>query len=173
MNALSPFLTMAAAGIVATFALDLWQYGLWRLFGISPTNWTLVGRWIAYIPRGALFHRGIGNAAPIRFETQIGWLTHYLVGLAYAGIYATLALFLLDGRVTMISAMLFALVAVVAPWFFMQPAMGMGVMARNTPKPTLVRVHTFTSHLAFGVGLYIGFQAFPAVAGFPPGRLMT
>lgn len=44
----------------------------------------------------------------------------------------------------------------VAPWFLMQPGMGLGVLARNAPGPGIVRAHSLSSHIAFGAGLYAG-----------------
>ncbi len=44
------------------------------------------------------------------------------------------------------------------PFFVMQPALGLGVMAVNTAKPNQARLKTLTTHLLFGVGLYLSAQ---------------
>jgi len=38
----------------------------------------------------------------------------------------------------------------------MQPALGLGIMASRTPKPSVVRAINFSVHAVFGVGLYLG-----------------
>ena len=60
--------------------------------------------------------------------------------------------------------MFFALVLLVAPWFVMQPALGLGFMAARTPKPLAFRAINVSGHAVFGIGLYLG-----AVAVVPGG----
>ena len=45
-------------GIIATLATDLWL-GLLQIIGVPPANWALVGRWVAWMPRGVFVHRPI------------------------------------------------------------------------------------------------------------------
>src|SRR6516164_7654000 len=75
------------AGIVATLATDLWLRLLQTIVGISVANWGLVGRWVAWIPRGVFIHRPITATPQVRGETAIGWVFHYVVGIAYAALY--------------------------------------------------------------------------------------
>jgi hypothetical protein len=42
----------------------------------------LVGRWVAWIPRGVFVHRPITATAKVRGEVAIGWAFHYVVGIA-------------------------------------------------------------------------------------------
>jgi Protein of unknown function (DUF2938) len=58
-------------GIIATLATDLWL-GLLQVFGIPPANWALVGRWVAWMPRGVFVQRPIAAAPSIRGELAIG-----------------------------------------------------------------------------------------------------
>ena len=50
--------------------------------------------------------------------------------------------------------MAFGLVTVVAPFFVMQPLMGLGLASSKAANPTLARIRTLLNHLAFGAGLY-------------------
>jgi hypothetical protein len=140
-------------GIVATGVLDLWQGALSRMFGLPRSNWALVGRWISHIPRGKLAHQAIGKAAPVRHEAAVGWVTHYLVGIVYAAIYLGFVRFVLGWQPAIGTALAFGIVTVAAPWFLMQPAMGLGVMGSKTPKPRVTQAYSLSSHAAFGVGL--------------------
>jgi hypothetical protein len=47
------------------------------------------------------------------------------------------------------------LATVVAPFFVMQPAMGLGIAASKTPNPKVARLRSIVTHAAFGVGLYV------------------
>ena len=141
-------------GIVATLATDLWQRLLNAIAGLPPANWGLIGRWVAWFPRGVFIHRPISATASVRGEIIIGWVFHYAVGIVYAGLY--LAIMRLGSGPTLVSAVTFGLVLLVAPWFVMQPALGLGFMASNTPKPAVIRVVNVSVHAVFGVGLWLG-----------------
>ena len=41
------------------------------------------------------------------------------------------------------------------PFLLMQPAFGLGVAAAKTPAPWQARLKSLSSHLVFGVGLYL------------------
>jgi len=58
-------------GVVATLTMDLWQRFL-HAMGLPPTNWGLVGRWVAGFPRGIFTHRPITTAPKVRGEAAIG-----------------------------------------------------------------------------------------------------
>jgi len=74
-------------GIVATLATDLWQRLLQATARLPPANWGLIGRWVAWFPRGVFVHRPISATASVRGELIIGWVFHYAVGIVYAGLY--------------------------------------------------------------------------------------
>jgi hypothetical protein len=73
-------------GIIATLATDLWLW-LLQIVGVPPADWALVGRWVAWMPRGVFVHRPIAATPSIRGELAIGWGFHYVVGIAYAALY--------------------------------------------------------------------------------------
>jgi hypothetical protein len=142
-------------GIIATLATDLWL-SLLQMVGVPPANWALVGRWLAWMPRGVFVHRPISATPPIRSELAIGWGFHYVVGIAYAALYLAIARLILASGPTLISALVFALALLVAPWLVMQPALGLGFFAAKTPHPNKARIISISGHTAFGVGLYFG-----------------
>ena len=148
------------AGIVATLATDLWLRLLQTLVGVSAANWGLVGRWVAWIPRGVFIHRPITATPQVRGETAIGWVFHYVVGIAYAALYLAIMKLGLNSEPTLFSAFAFAIVLLVAPWFILQPALGFGFIAAHLPNRAAVRAINVSVHAIFGLGLYLG-----AVAG--------
>jgi hypothetical protein len=141
-------------GVAATAIMDVWLLVLSRL-GLATTDWRLVGRWVGQMPKGRFAHASIAHAPPVRGEHALGWLTHYAVGIAYAG---ALVAFVGAGwarQPTLLPALLFGLVTVVVPLFVMQPAMGSGFAASKTPSPLKTFLRSVANHGAFGGGLYL------------------
>jgi Protein of unknown function (DUF2938) len=143
-------------GIIATLATDIWQQLLKLVAGVPSPNWGLVGRWVAWLPRGVFVHRPITATAPVQGEVAIGWAFHYAIGIVYAAIYLAVMRFALGSRPTLVSAMLFALALLIAPWFVMQPALGLGFVAARAPHPPAMRAINVSVHAVFGIGLYLG-----------------
>ncbi len=145
-----------AIGTIATLATDLWYQLLRRVAGLPPANWGMVGRWVGWFPRGVFAHRPIAASAAIRGELAIGWVFHYAVGIAYAALYLAIMRLGFGHPPTLGSALIFGLATIVAPWFVMQPALGMGFMAARAPRPAAVRGLNLSMHAIFGLGLYLG-----------------
>jgi hypothetical protein len=162
MNGLA--MNMVVAGIFATVALDIWQRILHAAMGIPPTNWGIVGRWFGHMPRGRFMHVAIGEAAPVVGEAAIGWIMHYLIGLAYGVAYVWLMVALF-GAPTLLNGFLFGLASVVIPWFLMQPCLGLGVMGAKAPNPNIPRYSALAAHCLYGVALYAGSALHMALAG--------
>ena len=153
MDALAELIVV---GVIATVVLDLWQLALKLLFGVSSASWAHVGRWVSHFTRGRLYHQAIGEAEPFRYEAATGWIVHYGTGVVYAAIYLILMRDILAREPDLLSALLFGMATLVAPWFLMQPGMGLGVAARNAAKPWEVRTKNLMAHTIFGLGLYLG-----------------
>lgn len=144
------------SGVFATVVLDLWQRLLFAIAGVPPANWGLIGRWFAHMPRGRFVHDAIAEAEPVANEAAIGWILHYLIGIAYGFAYLGLVVLLLGGAPSLLNGFLFGLASVVIPWFLMQPALGLGVMGRRTPKPWVPTLNALAGHVLYGVALYLG-----------------
>ena len=137
-------------GAGATAVMDAWGMARRRLFGV-PMNYGLVGRWIAYLPRGVFRHERIAASPAVRGELAIGWIAHYAIGIAFAG----LLLLLYGPRPTLASALLVGIGTVAAPFLVMQPGMGAGIAASRTPRPGAARMQSLVNHAVFGLGLYV------------------
>ncbi len=151
-------------GAGATAVIDVWAVLLRRL-GVPSLNMALLGRWIGHLRDGRWVHASIAKAAPVRGEAVIGWLAHYAIGTAFAGLL--LAIFGLDWArsPTFGPALLVGVGTLPAPLFVLQPALGAGVLSSKTPRPVFNTFKSVTTHTVFGVGLFLA--AWVAARLFP------
>ena len=108
------------AGIVCCIAMDVWQRILFLTFNIPPTNWSITGRWfMMLISKKIIFNQNLDHENPVRYELQIGWAFHYWVAIIYGfAYYFLLAVFdILDTSI--LSGLIFGLISVIVPWFFL------------------------------------------------------
>jgi hypothetical protein len=141
-------------GAGATGFLDLWSAARARFFGAATPDYALVGRWLTHLARGRLFHDVIARSEPVSGERLIGWVAHYLIGIAFAA-----ALLAIWGpgwtrEPTLVPALIVGIGSVAAPFLLMQPGMGLGIAARHAPDPAAARLRSLTTHAIFGLGLY-------------------
>jgi hypothetical protein len=142
-------------GIGSIVIMDIWNLFLQYTFKISSLNFCLVGRWLSHMPLGTFMHANIAAAAKRPAECAIGWTAHYLIGIAFA---LMLVLFTSGSWLehpSFLPALLVGIGTVPIPYFIMQPALGLGIAAANTPHPTQARLKSLMTHTVFGVGLYL------------------
>lgn len=145
---------VALIGIGATAVMDAWLMFLKRM-GVQTLNFAFIGRWVGHVFRGRFAHAAIGKAPPIRGELALGWLTHYAVGIAFAGLLVAITGIEWTRSPTLLPAVLLGMGTVVAPLFVMQPAMGSGFAASRTPTPLKNCLRSVVNHSVFGLGLYL------------------
>jgi hypothetical protein len=148
------FVNAALIGTGATALMDLWGILRQRLFGIPNMNYGLVGRWIAWMPRGRFRHERIAATPAVKGEKAIGWAAHYAIGIAFAA--ALLAIYGIEWarQPSLAPALIVGIATVAAPFLVMQPAMGAGIAASRTPRPNAARLQSLVTHTVFGFGLY-------------------
>jgi hypothetical protein len=147
-------LGLALVGGGATAVNDLWALARHRLLGVAPPDFGLVGRWIAYLPRGRFRHERIAASMPVRGERIIGWSAHYLVGIGFAALLVGVAGPQWLRHPNLLPALLVGTATVLAPFLVMQPGMGAGFFASRTPRPGAARLQSVITHFIFGLGLY-------------------
>lgn len=141
-------------GAGATALIDLWAVARWHVLRVPPPNYGLVGRWLAHMPRGRFRHESIAAARPMRGERLLGWIAHYLTGIAFAAILVALCGASWLQQPAIRPAIAVGVCTVAAPFLLMQPGMGAGIGASRTPRPASARFHSIVTHVIFGVGLY-------------------
>jgi len=140
-------------GAGATAVMDLWTVVRKQMFGI-PFSYGLVGRWLAYLPRGRFRHDPIAASPAVHGERLIGWAAHYGIGIAFAAVL--LAVWGLEWarQPTLVPALIVGIGSVAAPFLVLQPGMGAGIAASRTPRPAAARFQSLVTHAIFGLGLY-------------------
>lgn len=149
------FVKTILIGIGATFTMDIWAFLLKIIFNIKSLNYQFVGRWIGHFPKGKFFHESITNAQPIANELIIGWLAHYLIGITFAVLLVSIYGNTWLENPTFFPALLIGIVTIVAPFFIMQPCLGIGIAASNLPDPNMARFKSLLTHSIYGIGLYL------------------
>jgi len=142
-------------GLGATLTFDLWARFLNYAFKITPSNICLVGRWLRYMPEGTFRHTNIASSPQKSGECAVGWIAHYMIGITFAIAFVVLAGSSWLQHPTLIPALVFGVFTVLAPFFIMQPSLGLGFAASKTSNPTQARIRSLMNHTAFGVGLYL------------------
>lgn len=145
----------AAIGIGATVIIDIWAFLLRRLWNIPSLDYALVGRWAGHMCRGKWFHTPIFTAAEIPNERPLGWALHYLIGIIFGVVFGAISNPVWLADPTLPAALLFGGLTVFFPFAIMQPAFGAGFAAANTPTPNIARIKSLTTHLIFGLGLWL------------------
>ena len=141
-------------GIGATALMDLWALILSRGFGTASLDYALVGRWLGHMPAGRFAHGSIAAAPRVRGERLMGWGAHYAIGVLFAGLLLAACGLDWARAPSPGPALVLGILTVAAPFFIMQPGMGLGVAASKTPKPNVARLRSLATHTIFGLGLY-------------------
>ncbi|WP_031257606.1 DUF2938 domain-containing protein [Mesorhizobium sp. LNHC232B00] len=146
---------VVVVGFGATAVMDIWSFVQKRLFGVSSLDYRLVGRWIGHFPKGRFSHESIGKAEPVPGEAPLGWVAHYAIGVVFAACLAAIWGTGWLRHPTLGPALVVGIGSIVAPFYIMQPGMGVGIAGSRTPRPWTSRFRSFAAHASFGVGLYL------------------
>ncbi|MFQ6571974.1 DUF2938 domain-containing protein [Pseudomonas sp. UM16] len=147
-------LRILLVGMGATLFMDVSAFIRTRLSAQVSLDYGLVGRWLGHMLQGRFRHASIMTAARIRNERLAGWIFHYITGVVFAMVLiATQGLAWLCNP-SLIPALAIGLISVIAPFFIMHPAFGLGIAASKTAAPNVARRRSVIAHGTFGVGLF-------------------
>ena len=150
-------------GIGATAVMDAWLM-LLNKAGIRTLDFAMVGRWAGHLLRGTLVHAGIGKSSPVRGERALGWALHYLTGIVFAIVLLAFTGAGWLAQPTLLPALATGVITVLVPFCVIQPCMGAGFAAANTPAPMKARALSLTNHAVFGMGLFLSALGIACVA---------
>lgn len=142
-------------GIGATMVMDAWGIVRKHWLGVPAADYGLVGRWLAWCARGRFVHASIAASPPVRSERLIGWIAHYMTGIAFAALLVGICGPDWISKPTLLPALIAGITTVAAPFLVMHPGMGAGIAASRTPNPARARLHSLVTHAIFGLGLYV------------------
>ena len=141
-------------GMSATIFIDFYAFILQRYFNIPSLNYKFIGRWLVGISHGQFVHHKIMQSPNVRFEKYIGWFSHYVIGIIFSTLFIKIVGTHWFISPKLFSALLFGVSTVIFPFFLMQPCLGFGIAASQTPSPSSARLKSLSTHFMFGVGLY-------------------
>ncbi|WP_251976153.1 DUF2938 family protein [Salinicola avicenniae] len=143
-------------GVGSTIVLDLWAWLVAKTTGMAGTDWGVVGRWLLDIPKGRLvLDSRPDRPAPGGREKIVGWLFHYLVGLAYAMLILLIwgVDYIADPQVMPVF-WVGVVISSLAGLLILMPGLGGGVLGRKLPNQAVLIVYVIIAHIAFAAGQY-------------------
>ena len=155
--------SIAVVGVGATAVMDLWL-ALLRQLGVPTLNFAFIGRWAGHLLRGRWKHDAIAKSPSIPGEAALGWLVHYAVGIAFAGLMVAIAGTSWMQSPSLLPALAVGMGTVAAPLLVMQPAMGAGIASSRTPTPVKNCLRSLANHTVFGAGLYLAAAALQSIS---------
>jgi len=142
-------------GVGSTILLDLWVTLVEKATSIPPTNWGIVGRWIIGIPNGHWTLDTSVNHEPTVTEKVLGWLFHYIVGIAYAVLIILLfGAGFIDSPSIMPVIIVGLILSTLAGLAILMPALGGGFMGRLIPNWFATFIYLVIAHAIFAIGQY-------------------
>ena len=152
---------MILMGIFATFFMDFLAGFFVKRKLIHPfISPEALGRWFLYMLRGKFVHGDIHKTQALKNEKLWCFISHYLIGIVLAGIYLFLELKVPIIRDQMWMPLIFGIVTVFLPWFWLLPSIGLGFMASKSPNRSLIVRTNIINHTNFGVGLFLWIVSF-------------
>ena len=150
------FAEMILMGVLATLFMDMLAVILVESRVIHPLiKPDAVGRWTLYMFRGKFVHKDINETPALNYEKSATLLSHYLIGIALAGIYL-----LIESKAQVIRhqpwmALIFGIATVFLPWLWLYPSMGLGFLAMKTPQKSPYIITSLVNHTNFGLGFLV------------------
>lgn len=149
----STYRTMSI-GIGATVIVDIFTF-IVSLFTEKSHGIQFIGRWIAYLFKGRVYHNTIIETPPFQNEIIIGWVTQYIIGVLFAFVlillYSKKWLF----NPQFIPALIIGCGTLAFPIFVLQPVLGFGVAFSNITNSERLLIKIISIHIVYGTGLYL------------------
>lgn len=143
-------------GVLSTIFMDVVAWLREKICQITPLNYAFIGRWCLSWKDGQFIHKNITQSPSRKFEAVIGWCIHYFIGIFWAYLYLILNLYY-SFESFFAYTLIFSLCTTFAPFLIVQPALGFGFFATNTPAPLVSIKNSLIAHAFFGLGLYLSY----------------
>jgi hypothetical protein len=110
--------------------------------------------------KGKFAHEDINRTPALENEHTWSYISHYLIGIVLAGIFFLLAINHHGVSENAWLSLVYGIITVALPWFWLLPGIGLGVMAKKSDRRNLIIRTSFINHTNFGVGLSVWFLVF-------------
>lgn len=143
-------------GVFATMTMDLINWAGKRLKVHKGGSYRLIGRWFIGFSRGRFRYGNILESPPQRYELQVGFVAHYLIGIALGYLYFFSSAWFGLAAQNLKWSLGYGTLTNVLPWLIMFPAFGFGFFALKGPSDNTMLRSSFLNHLAYGAALGLG-----------------
>jgi len=147
--------TGVVAGVLGTLAMDSLNHLFARIGMVSKIDVAMIGRMAVGWARGRLRYRHPDEMEPVANEMLYGYITHYAIGVGLAVTYVLGWDLLVGGPASPVWALAYGVATTVASYFFVFPAMGLGVFGWRSPEGIRSPLSSLANHLFFGVGMAV------------------
>jgi hypothetical protein len=152
---------MILMGVFATIFMDFFAGFLAKRKLIHPfISPEAIGRWFLYMFQGKFIHEDIHKTPALKNEKVWCSISHYAIGIILAGVYLILELNVPIIRNNAWIALMYGIVTVFLPWFWLLPSTGHGVIASKSSNRSLIIKTNLINHANFGLGLFIWIVTF-------------
>lgn len=144
------------AGVWATFVMDMFAKILAKRKLIHPfVSQEELGRWFLYMFRGKMVHKNISKTTPLKNEKTAYYASHYMIGIFLAGFYLLLANLVAFVNENEWLTVVFGVLTIILPWFWLLPGLGFGFTANRSPDRARILKTNLINHTNFGIGLFL------------------
>ncbi len=147
--------TGVVAGVLGTLVMDSLNHLFARTGMVSKIDVEMIGRMCAGWARGRFRYRYPGEMEQVASEMLYGYLTHYTIGVGLAFTYVLGWDLLVGGPASAVWALAYGVATTAASYFFVFPAMGLGVFGRRSPDGIRSPLSSLANHLFYGVGIAV------------------
>lgn len=141
-------------GILSTLIMDFNSLLIQNIFKIKSLNYAWLGRWLLSISDKKLIHQNIMQTPIKKYEKQLGWFLHYLIGILWVFIFLYICK-QYNFDLNLKNSLIFSILTTLIPFLILQPLFGFGFFASKTPNQIMSLINSMIAHLSFGIGIYI------------------
>ncbi|PLX25318.1 MAG: hypothetical protein C0599_00775 [Salinivirgaceae bacterium] len=144
------------AGIWATFYMDFFAGILAKRKLIYPfVTAEEMGRWFVYLIKGKIVYKDIHKTKPVKNEKSWYYFSHYFIGVFLAGVFFLLTSYSGFISENPLSALVFGILTIIFPWFWLLPSIGLGFIAKKSNEQFRIIKTNLINHTNFGIGLFL------------------
>ncbi len=148
--------TGVVAGVLGTLVMDSLNLLFARTGVISNIDVGMIGRMAVGWAHGRFRYEDPSEMKQVSNEKLYGYLTHYAIGVGLAVPYVVGWDFLVGGPASPVWALAYGVATTVASYFFVFPALGLGVAGRRSPEGIRAPLSALANHLFYGAGIAAG-----------------